>query len=106
VLSLSNNHAIDGNLHVGFGRYMEKIVDLLKPGGYLLFESHNAFAAGGIGDAIMNKRFDIERYRMVRCYLKYAVEDLDKLFIVAKRSEFPRPVRSSLPEAREKYEWS
>ena len=116
VLSFSNHHTIDGNLHMDFERYIEKVVDLLKPGGYLLFESHNVFASGegGAGDdgdmeqkiAIMNKHFDIERYRMVRCYLKHAVEDLDKLFIVARRSDSPKPVQFNLSEAREKYQWS
>lgn len=115
VLSFSNHHTIDGNLHMGFEQYMEKIVGLLKPGGYLLFESHNVFASGkgGVGDdgdmeqkvAIMNKHFDIQRYRMVHCYLKHAVEDLNKLFIVAQQSNSPRNIQFSLPEAREKYQW-
>jgi SAM-dependent methyltransferase len=115
VLSLSNHHTIDGNLHMGFEHYIEKIAALLKPDGYLLFESHNVFASGsgGVGDDgdmeqkvyIMNKHFDIERYRMVHCYLKHAVEDLDKLFIVARRSNAPKQVKFNLPEARNKYQW-
>jgi SAM-dependent methyltransferase len=115
ILSFSNHHTIDGNLHMGFEHYIQKIVSLLNPGGYLLFESHNVFAEGkgNVGDdgdmenkvAIMNKYFDIERYKMVRCYLKHGVEDLDKLFIVAKQSLMPQPVAFNLQEARQKYEY-
>jgi len=116
ALSFSNHHTIDGNLNMGFENYLLKIVGLLKPGGYLLFESHNVYAdgQGGVGDdgdmdvkmAIMNKYFDIERYRMVRCFLEHAVEDLDKLFIVARRSEAPRPINFNLAEARMNYQWT
>lgn len=115
ILSFSNHHTIDGNLDMGFEKYIEKIVDLLKPGGHLLFESHNVFAAGegGVGDdgdmeikvSIMNKHFDILRYRMVKCYLKHAVEDLDKLFIVAQKSDSPEPIKFSLPQAINKYHY-
>lgn len=100
---------------MGFQRYIEKIVGLMKPGGYLLFESHNVFAPGEgrVGDdgdmeekvAIMNQYFDILRYRMVRCYLKHAVEDLDKLFIVARQNDTPTPASFNLAQAREKYEY-
>lgn len=115
VLSFSNHHTIDGNFHMGFERYIEKIVNLLKPGGYLLFESHNVFASGSgeMGDdgdmeqkiSIMNKYFSIERYKMVCCFLKHAVEDLDKLFIVAKQSDSPIPIDFNLIQAREKYQY-
>jgi SAM-dependent methyltransferase len=115
VLSLSNHHTIDGNLHMDFEHYIKKIFDLLKPDGYLLFESHNVFAQGigAMGDdgdmdhkfAIMNQYFDIEKYRMVRCFLKHGVEDLDKLFIVARRSLMPRLVPFNLQTAREKYHY-
>ncbi|ANN69081.1 class I SAM-dependent methyltransferase [Bordetella bronchialis] len=115
VLSFSNHHTIDGNLNMGFEAYIEKIAGTLKPGGYLLFESHNVFApgAGGVGDdgdmeqkvAIMNRLFDIERYKMVRCFLKHGVEDLDKLFIVARRSDSPRPVEFDLSKAIQRYEY-
>lgn len=113
VLSLSNHHTIDGNLHMGFDAYMRKVAGLLKPGGILLFESHNVYAEGkgAVGDdgdmeekvAIMNRYFTIERYRMVNCFLKHLVEDLDKLFIVARRSDAPQPCSFSLPEAIRKY---
>jgi len=113
VLSFSNHHTIDGNLDMGFESYIKKIVSFLRPGGYLLFESHNVFAEGKgvVGDdgdmelkvAIMNRYFTIERYRMVNCFLKHAVEDLDKLFIVARLSDSPAPASFSLPEAIKKY---
>ena len=116
ALSFSNHHTIDGNLHMGFERYIEKIVGLLKPGGYLLFESHNVFASGegGMGDdgdmelkiAIINKHFKIERYKMVRCFLEHGVEDLDKLFIVAKLSDEPTNIDFNLVTARVNYEWT
>lgn len=115
VLSFSNHHTIDGNLNMGFEAYIDKIASFLKPNGYLLFESHNVFAAGagGIGDdgdmeqkmAIINKRFEIERYKMVRCFLKHGVEDLDKLFIVARRSDSPHAVEFDLPTAIHKYDY-
>lgn len=115
VLSFSNHHTIDGNLDMGFERYIEKIVHLLKPGGYLLFESHNVFATGSgmMGDdgdmdqkiQIMNKHFIIERYKMVRCYLKHGVEDLNKLFIVARQSDSPTQTDFNLVQAREKYDY-
>lgn len=113
ALSLSNHHTIDGNLDMGFENYIRKIAGLLRPGGYLLFESHNVFAKGkgGVGDdgdmdakvAIMNRYFDILKYRMVHCFLKHGVEDLDKLFIVARLSPDPAPCAFSLVEARQKY---
>jgi SAM-dependent methyltransferase len=115
ALSFSNHHTIDGNLDMGFANYLRKISDLLRPGGYLLFESHNVFAAGtgGVGDdgdmeakvAVMNRWFTIERYRMVHCFLEHAVDDLDKLFIVARKSERPEPCAFSLPAAIKKYNY-
>lgn len=113
ILSFSNHHTIDGNLYMEFENYIKKIVNLLTPNGYLLFESHNVYAEGigVLGDdgdmdmkvAIMNKYFTIEKYRMVNCFLKHGIEDLNKLFIVAKRSNNPRPIEFDLATAREKY---
>lgn len=115
VLSFSNHHTIDGNLHMGFENYIKKINELLSPGGYLLFESHNVFAAGtgkpgDDGDMnekikIMNRYFDIERHRMVRCFLKHGIEDLDKLFIVAKKSDHSKAIDFELSEVRMKYHY-
>lgn len=115
ALSLSNHHTIDGNLDMGFAKYIGKIAGLLRPGGWLLFESHNVFAEGkgGVGDdgdmeakvAIMNRWFTIERYRMVHCFLEHGVDDLDKLFIVARKSERPEPCDFRLPEAIKKYSY-
>lgn len=109
VLSFSNHHTIDGNLNMGFANYMEKIAGLLKPGGYLLFESHNPYGPGkgGEGDdgdmeekvRIMNRWFTLERYRMVHCFLEHNVYDVNKLFIVARRAEQPEPAVFSLAEA-------
>jgi SAM-dependent methyltransferase len=109
VLSFSNHHTIDGNLNMGFENYIKKIVAHLKPGGYLLFESHNVYgpgtgAEGDDGDMeekmrIMNTWFTIERYRMVNCFLEHMVHDVNKLFIVARLADQPEPVSFSLPEA-------
>lgn len=114
ILSLSNHHTIDGNLNIDFERYIQKIVRMLKPGGRMLFESHDVFGPGrgGHGDdgdmehkmSIMNRYFDIERHRMVRCYLKNV--DIDKLFIVARQSLSPNKIRFNLSEARKSYQWS
>ena len=115
ILSLSNHHTIDGKFYLPFDQYIEKIANLLKPEGYLLFESHNVFASGkgGVGDdgdmelkiSIMNKLFDIKRYRMVKCYLKHGVEDIDKLFIVAQKNCKPQTIHFTLSEAIRKYHW-
>ena len=115
ILSLSNHHTIDGKFFLPFDQYIEKISNLLKPDGYLLFESHNVFAAGtgGVGDdgdmelkiQIMNRFFEIKRFRMVKCYLKHGVEDLDKLFVVAQKNSKPKSVHFCLSEAIGKYHW-
>ena len=113
VLSFSNHHTIDGNLSMGFDRYIEKLQRLLRDGGYLLFESHNVFGPGngGAGDdgdmdakvAIMNRHFDILRYRMVECYLPPL--DIDKLFIVARKANMPRQTDFALTHARSRYHY-
>jgi cyclopropane fatty-acyl-phospholipid synthase-like methyltransferase len=116
VLSLSNHHTIDGNLHMGFESYIFKVANLVRLGGYMLFESHNVFGpglgnAGDDGDMdqkmrIINKYFTIERFRMVRSYLEHLVEDVDKLFIVAKRTNNPVNIDFDILSARECYSWS
>ncbi|RUO65964.1 Methyltransferase domain-containing protein [Pseudidiomarina planktonica] len=115
ILSFSNHHTIDGNLDMGFEAYIQKCQGLLRPNGYLLFESHNVFGKGkgGVGDdgdmelkiQIMNKYFNIERYRMVRCFLGHRKGDIDKLFIVARQSDSPSPISFDLTQAREKYSY-
>lgn len=115
VLSLSNHHTTDGNLGMNFEDYIAKVSFFLNPSGYLLFESHNVFAkgTGGAGDdgdmeakiAIMSRWFAIERFRMVRCFLRHGVDDLDKLFIVARKSEEQTVTKFSLPDALKKYDW-
>lgn len=114
VLSLSNHHTIDGNLDLGFEQHMSRIADLLRPGGVMLFESHNVFGpgVGGVGDdgdmdakvSVMSRYFRIERYRMVRKFLKHS--DIDKLFIVARRSEAPTGIDFDLKRARTRYDWT
>ena len=113
ILSLSNHHTIDGNLYMSFEEYIKKIVSMLSPDGYLLFESHNVFGPGlgGVGDdgdmelkvAIMNKYFDITRYRMVNCFLKHGKGDINKLFIVARLNSTPKQVDFNLAEAKQKF---
>ena len=46
VCSLANHCTIDGNLSMDFEQYIAKVFSLLKPGGILLFESHNVFGPG------------------------------------------------------------
>lgn len=114
VLSLSNHHTIDGNLNLGFEKHIERIANHLKPDGYLLFESHNVFGSGngGQGDdgdmeekiKIMSKYFKIERYRMIQSFLKYG--DIDKLFIVARRTNIEKPIDFNLSAARQSYSWT
>lgn len=114
VLSLSNHHTIDSNLDLGFEKHVSRIWDLLRPNGVMLFESHNVFARGlgGPGDdgdmdkkiKTMSKYFRIERYKMVKCFLKYG--DVDKLFIVARKADAPSPISFDLETAKTKYEWT
>ena len=93
VCSLANHCTIDGNLSMDFEQYIAKVFSLLKPGGILLFESHNVFGpgAGGAGDdGDLDAKFDIaERYfavlrhKMTQTYVP--AFDIDKLFVVMRR---------------------
>ena len=95
VFSLANHCTIDGNLSMDFEEYVAKCFSLLKPGGYLFFESHNVFGPGKGGpgdDGDLDAKFDIvERYfqvvrtRMTRAYVP--AYDIDKLFVVLRRRE-------------------
>ncbi|AZE24265.1 hypothetical protein [Pseudomonas chlororaphis] len=115
MLSFSNHHTIDGNLNMGFENYMKRLVSFLKPGGYLLFESHNVFGpgSGAVGDdgdmdekiKIMNTYFAIERYRMVNCYMRHMIDDVDKLFIVARLVENPPKTDFRLEQAIRRYHY-
>ncbi|AZD87011.1 hypothetical protein C4K14_4190 [Pseudomonas chlororaphis subsp. aureofaciens] len=115
VLSFSNHHTIDGNLNMGFENYMKRLVSFLKPGGYLLFESHNVFGpgSGAVGDdgdmdekiKIMNTYFVIERYRMVNCYMRHMIDDVDKLFIVARLVDNPPKTDFRLEQAIRRYHY-
>ncbi|KAF0285586.1 hypothetical protein BA899_01935 [Spiribacter sp. SSL99] len=114
ILSLSNHHTIDGNLNLGFEKHMQRISNLLEVDGYMLFESHNVFGRGdgGTGDdgdmdkkiRIMSNYFKIERYKMVRKFLRYS--DVDKLFIVARKSPVAMPIKFDLAVARQDYSWT
>ena len=114
VLSLSNHHTIDGNLDMGFERHVARIAELLRSDGVMLFESHNVFGPGmgGVGDdgdmerkmEIITMHFRVVRYRMVRRFMKHG--DIDKLFIVAQKSDEPAPMAFDLNEARQNYEWT
>lgn len=111
VLSLSNHHTIDGNLDLDFERYVRKVHDLMNDDGYLFFESHNVWGPGkgGPGDdgdmekkfATLNHYFEIERWRMVECFLPPL--DIDKLFIVAKKVHSPSQITFNLAQARDRY---
>jgi len=114
VCSLANHCTIDGNLSMDFEQYIAKVFSLLKPGGILLFESHNVFgpgtgAPGDDGDLdekfdIAERYFSVLKYRMTPAYVP--TFDIDKLFIVMRRRERYQPdaIRTlRLAEARERY---
>lgn len=114
VFSLANHCTIDGNLTMDFEQYIAKVFSLLKPGGFLFFESHNVFGpgAGGPGDdGDLDAKFDIaERYfevlqhKMTRAYVPAI--DIDKLFVIMRRRARYEPgaVRSlRLAEVRQRY---
>lgn len=105
VFSLSNHHTIDGKLDMGFERYIKKIFALLRPGGLLVFESHNVFGSGrgdpgDDGDLdskfdIVEQYFDVIDYKMVSCF--YPAADVDKLLVILKRkSQMDPKARRSL----------
>ena len=116
LCSLANHCTIDGNLSMGFEQYVAKVFSLLKPGGILLFESHNVFGPGSGrpgDDGDLDAKFDIaERYFSV---LKYKMTpayvpafDIDKLFVVMRRREQYEPTATrtlSLSEAKTRYEY-
>lgn len=114
VLSLSNHHTIDGNLDMGFEQHLARIAELLRTDGVMLFESHNVFGPGlgGMGDdgdmerkmQIISKYFSVERYRMVRRFMTHG--DVDKLFLVARKSAKPEPIPFDLEAARLNYDWT
>lgn len=93
AFSLANHSTIDGRMSMDFEAYIIKLYQMIKPGGWLFFESHNAFGPGlgGPGDdGDLNEKFDIvERYfelidfRMHRAFVP--AHDVDKLFVKLKR---------------------
>lgn len=100
VFSFANHHTIDGNLHLGFGRHMERIFELLKPGGLLFFESHNVNGPGlgGPGDDgdldakfdLAEQYFEVLKYKMVPVGRR-GLGDIDRLFVVMKRRPSHQP---------------
>lgn len=114
VFSLANHCTIDGRMAMTFESYIAKLFSLLKPGGWLFFESHNAFGpgAGGPGDdgdldqkmEIAGRYFDIVATRMTRAFTP--AHDIDKLFIaMRRRPAFAAGARTSfsLEQARRAY---
>jgi len=114
IFSLANHCTIDGNLSIAFEEYIAKCFSMLKPNGYLFFESHNVFGPGRAGagdDGDLDAKFDVvERYfEVVKCKMTRAYVpafDVDKLFVVLRRREnYQANVRRSfsLSEARLRY---
>ena len=116
VFSLANHCTIDGNLSMDFEEYVAKCFSLLKPGGYLFFESHNVFGPGkgGAGDdGDLDAKFDVvERYfKVIRTKMTQAyvpAYDIDKLFVVlCRRESYQRNATRSfrLAEAKLRYDY-
>jgi SAM-dependent methyltransferase len=116
VLSLANHCTIDGNLAMDFEKYVAKIFSLLKPQGYLFFESHNVFgqgtgAPGDDGDLdakfdIVERYFQVLKYKMTPAFVPFG--DIDKLFVVLRRRDcyFAGATRTfSLDTARVTYDY-
>jgi SAM-dependent methyltransferase len=99
VFSLANHCTIDGRMSMDFETYMAKLFALLKPGGWLFFESHNVFGPGSGApgdDGDLEQKFDTaERYfelvssHMTRAFVP--THDIDKLFIQLRRRETVLP---------------
>lgn len=93
VFSLANHCTIDGRMAMTFESYIAKLFALLEPGGWLFFESHNAFgqgtgAPGDDGDLdakmeIAGRYFEVVATRMTRAFTP--AHDIDKLFIALRR---------------------
>ncbi|MFN7711260.1 MAG: class I SAM-dependent methyltransferase [Curvibacter sp.] len=93
VLSLANHSTIDQRMSMDFETYVAKLFSLLRPGGWLFFESHNVFGPGTGGpgdDGDLDRKFDImERYfelvdaSMHRSFVP--AHDIDKLFVRLRR---------------------
>jgi 2-polyprenyl-3-methyl-5-hydroxy-6-metoxy-1,4-benzoquinol methylase len=117
VLSFANHQTIDRHMTMPFIDYVAKIHALLRPGGTLLFESHNVFGpgTGGPGDDgdldakfdIAERFFDIVRHKMTRSFVPGGL-DVDKLFVVLRRRDEidPRAVRTfDLAIARRSFDY-
>jgi SAM-dependent methyltransferase len=117
VLSFATHHTIDAHMAMPWADYVAKLHSTLRPGGILLFESHNVFDKG-IGepgdDGDLNAKFDIAersfeviRHKMTRAFVPIGC-DVDKLFVVMRRRDEvdEAAVRTlDLYSARESYEY-
>ena len=108
VFSLSNHHTIDGNLDMNFEEYISKIFDLLEPGGFLFFESHNIY--GDDSDLekkflICSKYYELIKYKMIKAFYR---PDIDKLFAIFHKKEQITDAQKtvfSLESAQYRYEY-
>ena len=117
VLSLATHHTTDRHMAMPWADYVAKLYSILRPGGILLFESHNVFDKG-VGepgdDGDLNAKFDIAersfevvRHKMTRAFVPIGC-DVDKLFVVMRRRDQvdEAAVRTlELYAARESYEY-
>lgn len=117
ILSLANHQTTDRNMAMPFEGYVARCWSLLRPGGHLLFESHNVFGPGEGGpgddgdlDAKMDlaaRLFEVERHTMTASFVPGG-NDVDKLFVVMRRRDVPEPeaVRPfDLRDARTRYSY-
>jgi SAM-dependent methyltransferase len=96
VLSFANHQTIDQHMTMPFVDYIGKIHSILRPGGTLLFESHNVFGPGrgGPGDDgdldakfdVAERFFEVVRHKMTRSFVPGGL-DVDKLFVVLRRRD-------------------
>lgn len=114
VFSFANHHTIDGNLDMGFSRYIERIHSLIKSGGMLFFETHNIRGPGlgGPGDDgdldakfdVAEKYFDVVKYKMVPVG-RHGIQDIDRLFIVLRGKNFDPEAKRTLNRMEAMQRW-
>jgi SAM-dependent methyltransferase len=115
VLSFASHATIDKRMLISFEDYIRKIYALLNPGGYLLFESHNAFGPGRGGpgdDGDLDAKFDIAApyFEVIKHKMTWnpIPNDIDKLFILMKKRDsvdYDAKRTFKLAEAIKKYEY-
>lgn len=105
---------IDQRMAMDFETYVAKLFRLLRPNGWLFFESHNVFGPGTGGpgdDGDLDRKFDImERYfePVDACMHRSFVpaHDIDKLFVrLRRRATYTPDIQRSfsLAQARTHY---